>query len=144
MWMTKTDVVCKKCKSKIEEKDHLKKEKLCRKCYNKMRRDYSRRKKLKVKNRQIYGIDKRKETGYCEICRKIGSRLYYHHWDEKNPNRGIWICHRCHMFVEVVDDGYCETFLNRYLKLKKKVNSEVPKYKPKPPEWPPKWKTKWI
>lgn len=44
----------------------------------------------RIKNKRSYPIDK-----CCEIC-KEQVRLIYHHWDNSDFSKGMWICNKCH------------------------------------------------
>lgn len=61
--------------------------------------------------------NKRKHTLICELCGRESTRTSYHHWDDLNPQWGMWICMRCHKFVEMVECGLHET----YFELKRKI-----------------------
>lgn len=80
--------------------------------------------------RQIRVIGKRKRTEQCEMCRKSGEnkRLVYHHWDDEDYSKGLWICQRCHNIAEGVEAGYAMN----YEILKRKIN-ETPKWERKGP-----------
>ena len=87
---------------------------------------------LPLNGKNIYGINKRSYTGYCELCgRVVGEeikQLNYHHWDDKdvikgNTVKGIWICYRCHHLCEAVDKDELQ-FIQRYLRLKRAINKE--------------------
>ncbi len=44
------------------------------------------------------------KDGKCELCHKRKARSY-HHWDDDNLQKGIWLCPVCHMLAEGVDRG---------------------------------------
>jgi hypothetical protein len=48
---------------------------------------------------------KRKHPDNCELCKDDcrNKKLFYHHWNYLEI--GIWVCWRCHHFVEGVDRG---------------------------------------
>jgi len=75
------------------------------------------------KSFRIYGVNKRPNPGYCELCgrsrKKDGDRLrlQYHHWDNEHPSRGLWLCIACHWSVEAFERG----FFNKYMELKEKI-----------------------
>ena len=58
----------------------------------------------------------RPTEGKCELC-EVGECSMYHHWDPNDPNKGVWVCGRCHQFVEKVDDHGVD-LVNKYLELK--------------------------
>lgn len=99
-----------------------------------MRTEYQRRTCLYTDGKQIYGLNKRPHPGYCELCGKSPKKLSYHHWDEKELSKGIWICPRCHWVVEAYeknDLGVIQKYLrikrvlNRQYKNKKKIKPEL-------------------
>ena len=63
-------------------------------------------------NKRLKG--KRKK---CEVCNKI-KRLAYHHWDDKNISKAVFVCGYCHIMSEQVD----RNLHTKYLKLKEKIN----------------------
>ena len=71
------------------------------------------------KNRTIYGLKKRKRPEECELCGKK-RRLVYHHWDDSNYNKGMWICRGCHLKVEWMERGGAKKYEN----LKNKIEEE--------------------
>lgn len=78
-------------------------------------REYKRIHQLKTTNgKAFHGLHKRSYTNYCEICGKLKPLgLKYHHWNKTNPSMGIWVCDRCHAFVEGYDKGYVEVYLQK-------------------------------
>ena len=59
------------------------------------------------------------KDGLCELCH---TRPYhpYHHWDDLNINKGLYLCGICHQIAEGVDKGKHLT----YLELKNSINLE--------------------
>lgn len=55
--------------------------------------------------------------GLCELCRKKKRILDYHHYDDADLRKGLWLCKSCHIFAELIDKG----FLQKYLALKEQV-----------------------
>jgi len=52
-------------------------------------------------------LHKRPKPNLCELCRGK-AKLDYHHWDDNNRSKGIWICsiwskNKCHHLAEAVD-----------------------------------------
>ena len=45
----------------------------------------------------------------CEVCASSltlkgkPKRLFYHHWDNGNLSKGIWLCYSCHHLAEGID-----------------------------------------
>lgn len=62
---------------------------------------------------------KRPWPGSCELCGKINCILQYHHWDDSNPSKGLWLCMTCHRLAEIADSG---AKTERYLELKNQVS----------------------
>lgn len=48
---------------------------------------------------------KRPQARSCELCGRK-SRLHYHHWDNTNFARGLWVCPPCHQVVERMETGF--------------------------------------
>jgi len=70
------------------------------------KKDYHRHNVLII-NGKYRKVRKRDWTGYCEICGKVvEKRLHYHHWDDDNPQWGIWVCQRCHIGCEFMEHGF--------------------------------------
>ena len=68
-------------------------------------REYHRRYLLKI-NGVYVRVKKRPRTDdVCELCGKVVRKLDYHHWDDKHPECGIWVCLRCHQFVARLEKG---------------------------------------
>jgi len=63
------------------------------------------------------------KTQKCELCNQKHKKLVYHHWDEKNISKGIWIDYKCHMFIETIDK-FGKFLIKKYISLKKKINTE--------------------
>jgi len=82
------------------------------------RRMVERRPILKLKVRRPYG-------GYCEICGIDHIKNpHWHHWDDKDLSRGLWLCFRCHFFVEGVEYGLTASHVNKYLDLRKEIGGD--------------------
>ena len=86
-------------------------------------REYRRKHILGTGKKYISGLNKRDypADNKCEICGRFQPRrLAYHHWDNKNPNWGIWVCLPCHKSVEFIDKGFGEL----YLQLKQQIEEK--------------------
>lgn len=141
---------CLKCGKNIKDDPitSWKKRGTCKECYLKWRREYfhnnkdrivanSKRSKRKhcltLKDGTcLYGLNKRSypDNDICEICEGSfpnsihrRARLAYHHWDDKNPSNGIWVCLWCHRLVEAVDLENYEFKINKYIQLKKMIDN---------------------
>lgn len=64
---------------------------------------------------------KRCYTNTCEVCGNI-EKTAYHHWDNKNPHWGMWLCWKCHMLAEGLDEKGI-ILAEKYLKFKPVVES---------------------
>jgi len=91
----------------------------------------NRKHRLRTKKGNIYALNKRDYTGYCELCGLSPKRLEYHHWDNKNPSKGIWVVHWTHQLCELIDRGIipltvCSEIplVEKYLELREKINAE--------------------
>jgi len=58
----------------------------------------------------------------CELCHKVKKRLGYHHWDDDKPEFGMWICIRCHHFVETLEE-YSDKIVKEYNTLKEEIEN---------------------
>jgi len=66
--------------------------------------------------------NKRPKPTHCELCGRTGSILQYHHWDDSNPSKGVWLCYRCHTAVEVMDKN--PGIVERYCILRDELEKE--------------------
>lgn len=89
-----------------------------RKKHPEVRRKWTRNHVLSTKNKQIYG-NKRPfpEDNSCELCGDEKTRLEYHHYDDNDLLKGLWLCVRCHIFAEKTDKG----LQRRYFELKETI-----------------------
>ncbi|MBA7650329.1 hypothetical protein ES703_58132 [subsurface metagenome] len=73
-------------------------------------------------------LKKRLRPDHCELCqnkhnaKRIPIRLDYHHWNKKNPSRGLWLCNSCHVIAEFFDKPDAVVMLNYYDHLKYMVD----------------------
>lgn len=84
-------------------------------------KEYYRKNYLSTGGRCIKVLNKRPRPRICESCGLPG-RLEYHHWDEEDLSKGLWLCWRCHMFAEGVESGLTS---DSYLELKQRVEAET-------------------
>ena len=88
-------------------------------------RDYHRRHTVVSTNRVFYALNKRPYLGSCELCGRNdqNTRLAYHHWDDEQPQQGLWLCSRCHQIATFAEEGkYAE-----YFRLKRAVEIQSAK-----------------
>lgn len=74
----------------------------CKECIKSSRIDY---RGGGERQRQTFsGLHKRPKPANCELCGS-GTNLHYHHWDNSNKSKGVWICRSndCHPLAEAVD-----------------------------------------
>ena len=109
---------CKSCsleRGKIYEKKN--KEKV-----NNSRRNFRRKYRLGQANNVVLKVVKRDWTGKCELCNKENIKLDYHHWDNNNFMKGLWLCRACHWIAEDIDSlKDPQSKSNKYLKLKETI-----------------------
>lgn len=119
---------CTKCLINLTDKNwsncnQKEKNYLCKNCERKMITDYNRKNsvgstyKILKGNKRPYPKDQK-----CELCHKVKKLLTYHHWNDKDLRKGIWVCNREHLYIT----GYeytklHKTFIKKYLKLKNKL-----------------------
>jgi hypothetical protein len=125
------DKYCRVCKclltdentspSRIKNRSYI-----CKKCWVKTTKEY-RNKYVKENTvfshgKLLYG-KKREWKKECELCgKKRGEvKIFYHHYDDKNLKKGLYLCSWCHYFVERYEKG----FLPKYIELKKKMLKEI-------------------
>lgn len=56
---------------------------------------------------------KRSHPGSCEMCQRSDRRLAYHHWDNEDFTKGLWLCLPCHNIAEAVEKGIAERYMKR-------------------------------
>ena len=98
---------------------------ICRKCYQVYVTKYIRLHRIGTErngkfitlwgNKRPYPLDKR-----CEICKRE-KQLGYHHWDDANLMKGMWICNGCHY---VANGAEKLKTVNEYFNLKEKIERE--------------------
>ena len=86
--------------------------------------DYARIHHLTVSGVKLRNLNKRTWTGYCELCGKERKNLAYHHWDDENSSKGIWVCHMpCHQICEAVDHKTLD-LAQIYIRMKRMLNKK--------------------
>lgn len=63
---------------------------------------------------------KRGKPDSCELCGRVVRRLNYHHWDNSDLSKGVWLCGTCHYTAEASDKGMAE----KYTELKGKIEQQ--------------------
>jgi len=69
--------------------------------------------------------ERRTRPEKCELCSRPTKRLVYHHWDNDNPAKGLWICSRCHWVAEAIEAvSKQDKLVNSYIAMKELVEEE--------------------
>lgn len=91
------------------------------------RKEYDRKFKLRISvgggKKKLITCIKRPHTLCCEICNKEYNKTAYHHWDDCNPNNGMWVCRNCHITIERIEK--IPNIKEIYLSLKQKIEGEL-------------------
>lgn len=70
---------------------------------------------------------KRPKDGICELCDKKCDKekkiLGYHHWDDDDMLKGIWLCYKCHMLIEHEEEY--KALLLKWHPLKAEIDKEA-------------------
>lgn len=74
-----------------------------RESVNKYQRDYQRKYRVETNGKTYCVRNKRLRPETCEICGLYHNHLSYHHWDDEDLSKGIWLCRFCHPIAEVLD-----------------------------------------
>jgi hypothetical protein len=87
-------------------------------------RDYSRTHYIsKADGTKIHTV-KRPRVEHCEICGRVRKKINYHHWDESNYLRALWLCGRCHFIAEAIEGlSKPNSYSSRYIQLKNHLES---------------------
>ncbi len=72
----------------------------------------------------VRNLTKRPRPDKCEMCEDRPAKAY-HHWNDEDPSIGLWLCFRCHMAAEVMDDSPNLDLFTVYIDLKEKAALEV-------------------
>jgi len=84
-------------------------------------KNYIRRHQISTTN-GIVKANKRPRPDSCELCGRSPSKLDYHHWDNKKPHLGLWLCMSCHIFAGRIEEG----MVDKYLELKESISGVNP------------------
>ncbi len=80
------------------------------------RANYIMRRKTNGDTRYLKVVNKRPYSPICEICSRE-RRTVYHHWDNNDYSKGLWLCGACHSAAEGVEKGLS----TRYTELKREL-----------------------
>ena len=87
-------------------------------------KDWQRNNKLNLNGKRVL-VRKRPFQGKCELCGKViegKEQPHWHHWNDDQPELGIWVDARCHRLCEAIDD-YDPKLWDLYLKKKREINN---------------------
>lgn len=78
-------------------------------------------------SKRFTGLHKRQRPDHCELCGGNPKKLDYHHWDDNNRSKGVWVCsnmsgNKCHHLAEaidIIDSG--SPLPNKYSELKQRI-----------------------
>ena len=83
-------------------------------------REYRRKYIVITTGRRILKWIKREYTNKCELCNNDIFRLDYHHWDDLNLLKGMWLCRHCHKIAEAIESmKNPNSIANKYIEYKK-------------------------
>jgi len=124
--------LCSRDGREIEDKNY----KQCERC-RKSSRDFHRLHNIgTVKNGKpitIKHLNKQPypTTGKCQLCGKDRNkkgeklRLHWHHWDDNDPERGVWCCAPCHTYAGMIDKHEDKRIKANYFLWKRKMGTDV-------------------
>ena len=92
--------------------------------YNEQQREYFRKNYIHTINGHIR-VNKRPRPNNCEVCGRVKDILHYHHWDDIQPEFGIWVCRPCHFLISDFESGKITEKIMKYLELKNMVEKEI-------------------
>jgi len=123
---------------------YLKKQQLAnRRYYERHKEEISKRKKIYNKTHSlqrlhtvlgtringksvtIRNIKKRPIPNLCELCQKRKPKAY-HHWDDNNPDIGMWLCNGCHFKVEWFEKGGAVAYHHLKKQIELDANCKLP------------------
>jgi len=126
--------ICRTCGIKLSDENRYPSHKknrqyICKECYWKSikgyKKDYLRRRQVFTTGRKRLLGEKRKWTNICELCGNKRKVLPYHHWDDNDLRKGVWLCGKCHHKIEIYEGLVELEFVEKWLKLKEKVEAEI-------------------
>ena len=102
--------ICRICKRRLTRKNGaVHQGNICRTCDNEYSRNLHRTSLIMIKrNGRLVSLHGRKRSrpidDHCELCSRTSRKLNYHHWDDTDLMKGIWVCYFCHITIEKLDD----------------------------------------
>lgn len=125
---------CRSCGNKLTNKNWLPSDKksrhyrcvFCERKRAKLRtqklRDYRRKYIVRSTDNKYLKGKKRPWTSTCEMCEKQPKLLGYHHWDDEDISKGVWVCPPCHVKIEAIDNP---ELVKKWRDLKARINKEI-------------------
>lgn len=109
--------ICNKCSRKRQKEYYWKNPEKARQ----YQREYARNHILKIQGKVII-LNKRKRpfSNQCELCKEKQQRIEYHHWNDRKPENGLWLCFDCHRLAERMDK-FGLKIARKYFKLKNEI-----------------------
>ena len=95
-----------------------------RESWNTWRREHRHRTQIRTTingKSVVLKFGKRSRPDKCELCDSLPA-FQWHHWNDEHPELGMWLCRRCHHFVEAIDSGLNTSHLEKYLSVKEESN----------------------
>jgi len=126
--------ICKECRKQKNKANYWKNLEKRRAYYREWARNNPKRKQRNEKRREhnrahildttrngqklrFINVEKRPFPAKCELCGATEGKIQYHHWDDKNFLKGMWLCVPCHRGASYIEND----FHMRYLSLKLKI-----------------------
>lgn len=89
-----------------------------RKIFTDGQRLHSRQNIMMINGKRVE-VNKRPRPNTCEVCGCVPNKLDYHHWDDGQPEKGLWLCSSCHFMAEKIEKGLHD----KYIRLKQEVDN---------------------
>lgn len=91
---------------------------------NRVQKKWQRKYRVRSKSGGFGGRKRRRpKEGRCELCGRDCDAekklLSYHHWDDENLMKGIWVCYKYHGLIEIGEQAY--ELLARWYKMKEEI-----------------------
>lgn len=96
---------------------------ICKKCYYRAKKHYKLHNRLKM-NGKFIKVKKRELLGFCELCKKNIKETdhFWHHWNDKYPEIGLWLCTKCHRLAESIEYDKNSELRQLYLRAKEELS----------------------
>ncbi len=102
-YMTRNDHLCKSCANQYTRKRLVEKHSQILE----QKRSHNRAHYIKTKGRLFFVVGKRAypDNQLCEVCGYRNLRLSYHHWNDNDFSKGLWVCYSCHIAITKFERG---------------------------------------